>query len=210
MTEAEDHEYYEKILRENADDNALADFDGGSRVILGLRKVDSTAANDGRGIYNDRFVVLRREDVGCSALVFAGNTDPSSFYEDVADGRSGSGRAAEGKDADGDGRLDLGRVPAGSHQYRRGNSTKFGDRILRSVRPIHAERDVNHDGVFDESDAAAVVDEAAMQVTDFLFHPGLSERTGSAGCQTLPPDVFDDFWTALGDQNKFWYVLVEV
>jgi hypothetical protein len=47
-------------------------------------------------------------------------------------------------------------------------------------------------------------------VTDFLFHAGLADRTGSAGCQTMAPEVFEQFWEALGEQDEFYYVLVEI
>lgn len=183
------------------------ELDAGLRVIVGLRVTTPSTANEGRGIYDDRFVVLQRTKTGESALEFAGNADPSGWYEDVGGGLTAAGRPAVGADADGDGRLDLGRIPAGCYRYRKSQSSKFGD-VLRSAGPIHAERDTNHDGVFDSNDRVDPAPAGGLYVTDFLFHPGLEDRTGSAGCQTMTPNVFTAFWQALGDQEEFWYVLI--
>jgi hypothetical protein len=183
------------------------ELDAGLRVIVGLRVTTPTTASEGRGIYDDRFVVLQRTKTGESALEFAGNADPSGWYEDAGDGLTAAGRAAMGVDADGDGRVDLGRIPAGCYRYRKSQSKKFGD-VLRSAEPIRAERDTNHDGVFDSNDWVDPAAADGRSVTDFLFHPGLEDRTGSAGCQTMTPNVFTAFWQALGDQKEFWYVLL--
>jgi hypothetical protein len=185
------------------------ELDAGLRVIVGLRVTTPTTANERRGIYDDRFVVLQRTKIGDSALEFAGNADPSGWYEDVGGGLTAAGRPAMGVDVDRDGRLDLGRIPAGCYRYRKSQSKKFGG-VLRSVEPIHAERDTNHDGVFDGNDRVDPAQAGGLHVTDFLFHPGLDDRTGSAGCQTMTPDVFRAFWQALGDQEEFWYVLITV
>jgi hypothetical protein len=161
-------------------------------------------------VYDDTIVVLWNDGAAGSALEFVGNTDPSAYYEDAGAGSTVDGRGAAGADADGDGTLDLGRIPAGIHRYRRGTSTKFGDHVLRSIGAIRAERDVQHDGDFDADDAAAAANSDALMVTDFLFHAGLADRTGSAGCQTMAPEVFEQFWEALGEQDEFYYVLVEI
>lgn len=206
MDESEKFAVYRGLIGNPA---VREDLDAGLRVILGLRVTTPTTANEGRGIYDDRFVVLQRTKIDESALEFAGNADPSGWYEDAGGGLTAAGRPAMGVDADRDGRLDLARIPAGCYRYRKSQSKKFGD-VLRSAGPIHAERDTNHDGVFDRDDRVDPASADGLYVTDFLFHPGLDDRTGSAGCQTMTPDVFTAFWQALGDQEEFWYVLVTV
>jgi hypothetical protein len=206
MAESEKFAVYCELIGNPA---VREELDAGLRVIVGLRVATPTTANEGRGIYDDRFVVLQRTKIDESAREFTGNTDPSGWYEDVGGGLTATGRPAMGVDADRDGRLDLGRIPAGCYRYRKSQSKKFGD-VLRSAEPIHAERDTNHDGVFDTSDRVDPALADGLYVTDFLFHPGLDDRTGSAGCQTMTPNVFTAFWQALGDQEEFWYVLITV
>jgi hypothetical protein len=205
------YEQFERYLKEENHREAFNALQEGKRVILGFRNPSSSRANAGLGLYDDRFVVMWSDGSVGSAQEFIGNTDPSAYYEDSGDGRASlTGNAAMGADADGDGRLDLGRIPAGVHLYRKGTSKKFGDRVLRSVNAILAERDINHDGAFAEQEATSVTDQAAMLVRDFLFHPGLPDRTGSAGCQTMLPEIYELFWAALGDQEEILYVLIEV
>ena len=43
-----------------------------------------------------------------------------------------------------------------------------------------------------------------------LIHKGGVDNTWSAACQTIPKTVFGDFWSNLGKQSEFEYVLVKV
>jgi hypothetical protein len=200
---------FEPYINKVNDRSVLGALHGGNRIILGVRHVSDIKANGGLGEYDDQFVVMWYDGPVGKAMKFDGSTDPSGYYEDAGSGASSSGGAAVGADADGDGRLDIGRIASGVYLYRRGTSKKLGDRVLRPVNPVKIERDVNHDGVFDEQDAAAITDEGSTTAMDFLFYPGLENRTGSAGGQTMSPEVYDRFWDALGDQEEFIFVLTE-
>ncbi len=183
---------------------ALADLEAGKRVILGLRVTTSSRANKGGGTYDDRFVILHNNGGVKTAKEFLGNTDPTSRYEQGYE----HAKKSFGEDANRDGRRDLGRMPAGTYEFRKDRSSTYGD-VLRPVSAITAERDINHDGAFDGKDVAT--NQAALSAgTSMLFHKGGRNITGSAGCQTMPPATFEAFWAALGNQKQFRYVLLKV
>jgi peptidoglycan hydrolase-like protein with peptidoglycan-binding domain len=178
------------------------DLEAGQRVILGLRVLTNTRIGGGAGKYDDRIVVLWKENGAKKFKEFEANTEPSSRYED------GYGTKAYGGDAGGDKRRDLGRIPEGVYTFAKDRSNTYGD-ILRPTRNIRANRDTNHDGFFDHKDL--VTNESALDAgRTFLFHKGGNNITGSAGCQTMKPSAFTDFWKALGSQSEFEYVLVHM
>lgn len=209
MADSEKYDLYSAMLKQGSGDlkGALDDLDLGRKVILGVRVPTNSRINQGAGAYDDRFVILQRVKDTKWAIEFPGNTDPSSRYEQGYKYRKGD---IEGADADGDGVRDLGRLPSGSYLYRveKGHS-KYGN-VLRSVAKINVQRDTNHDGYFDAMDTVTKP-EALSAGYSILFHKGGNNITGSAGCQTLKPGVFEEFWKALGvsKQKEFWYVLVE-
>jgi hypothetical protein len=181
---------------------ALSALANGQIVLLGLRVTTNSRANKGQGVYDDRIVVLQNKNGNKTVHEFVANTEPSSRYED------GWGVKAYGNDANGDGRKDLGRLPQGVHHYVRSYSSNYGN-ILRPAGNIRVERDTNHDGNFDANDR--VTRDNQMFSNDMLFHPGGNNMTGSAGCQTMAPGVFRQFWAAIGTtQRDFQYVLVTV
>jgi len=177
----------------------LAALDPGARALLGLRVTTSTKARGGAGVYDDRVVVVWREAGGAKRVEeFEANTEPSARYE----GRLGS-------DANRDGRKDLGCLPEGLYEFQKGTSAKYGN-VLRPVRDIFVVRDTDHDGDFDDDDKAASVRALLNSGGSLLFHKGGNNITGSAGCQTFRPAVFNGFWKALGPQRRFQYVLCTV
>ncbi|MGB9181697.1 MAG: hypothetical protein WCB68_20875 [Pyrinomonadaceae bacterium] len=179
----------------------------GQSTILGLRMVTSTKANKGLGAFDDRFVVLWYDwarNQG-EAYEFAGNTEPAWYY----DAMNPNAKKIEGQDADGDNKADLGRIPVGTFEFRKDNHPKRGN-ILRPLEPIRLERDTNHDGWFG-NDQVDPKHSNNLYASDTFFHRGgRGGFTGSAGCQTLEGEVFDNFWKALGSQKKFYYVLLSV
>ena len=208
----------------------LRDLDNGKKVILSLRKETNTRDNAGQGIYDDLTMVIWKEkNVINHIRIFESNTEPSSWYE-ATDKKPG-----EGRDVNNDNKNDLGRVPDGVYQYTKTFHEKTGrfgkiqkDRripeetdpikrkkenlnynILRSTKDIFAERDSNHDGKFDKTDPVKIPQNLNGYRT-FYFHRGGDNRTGSAGCQTMKQGVFDQFCTALANQNTFYYVLITV
>ena len=199
----------------------------GERAILGLRVPSATTVNNGTGEYNDRIVVVWTANGRRHVEEFAANTEPSAQYDAAFRGRTidgvayARGGSVQGADADGDGVRDLGRLPVGAYQYERSTSTVVGgDNVLRGVRAIDLERDVNHDGVFDANDRQLVTrPEALTDQRTVLFHRGSERDTDSAACQTFPGrDDWGTFWASLGPtsgadrnpQQQFTYVLHEV
>lgn len=194
---------------------ALKDLAAGKRVVLGLRKTTNTQANHGRGIYDDLFVVLWKDSTSQHAPTFVGNTEPSAVYEHrIVPGTNHT----YGGDANLDRVFDLGRIPDGVYTFKKDFKERFGKKqdgknnIFLPTKGMTVERDINHDGKFDEEDKALIKDKQAMDAgTSMYFHRGNSSNgTGSAGCQTMPQSTFDKFWQALGPQNEFQYVLITV
>lgn len=186
---------------------AVHAFMRGEKVILGLRVETSTKAHMGLGRYDDRFVIVQRQDQTFSgtAVEFPGNTEPAYKY----DAKNPKKSAAFGKDVDGDGVVDLGRIPAGTHQFMKGHSAKRGN-ILRPYKTIRLERDSNHDGLYG-NDKVKIGLQNGLDAIDTLFHKGgRGGFTGSAGCQTLEAPVFERFWAATGSQKHFYYVIIKV
>jgi peptidoglycan hydrolase-like protein with peptidoglycan-binding domain len=203
-SEADKYDFYVKCIEAGIGGKAaaLADLSKGQRVILGIRVITNTRANQGGGVYDDRIVVLWNNGTK-NVREFVANTEPSSRYEDGYK----YAKKSFGNNAGGDRRKDLGRVPEGVHPYAKGSSTTYGN-ILRPTKDIIAERDTNHDGLFDQNDTVSNVS-ALNAGTSMLFHKGGNTITGSAGCQTMKPADFEKFWLALGTkQQRFLYVLV--
>ncbi len=192
-TQAEKFELYSAYVNAYGDAQAKADLAAGKQVILGLRADTALGANAGKGVYDDRIVVLQSTKDGGRVSEFSAATEPSSQY----DGRYGG-------DADGDGRKELGRIAEGTVTFSKSHSDRLGD-VLRPTEAHAIVRDTNHDGRIGAGDKA-------VKSTDgsFLFHAGGNTNTGSAGCQTMKPGDFQAFWNTLGDQSRFNYVLVNV
>lgn len=176
----------------------LAALDAGTRVLLGLRITTSTKVNHGLGAYDDRIVIAWRDGDGKHVKEFKGTTEPSGRYE-----------GKEGLDANFDGRKDLGCLPDGLYQYQKSHSDHLG-RILAPCSDIFVVRDVDHDGFFTDKDKAASVEEKLNSGRSVLFHAGGNSMTGSAACQTMPPEQFNGFWASLGDQPRYQYALATV
>lgn len=193
MSQTQKYELYASYVNTYGDAQAKADLAAGKQVILGLRVNTAVGANAGKGVYDDRVVVLRANANGGAVREFSAATEPSSQY----DGRYGG-------DADGDGRKELGRIAEGTVTFSKSRSDRLGD-VLRPTEAHAIVRDTDHDGRIGANDKT-------VKSTDgsFLFHAGGNTNTGSAGCQTMKPGEFQAFWDTLGDQSRFNYVLVNV
>ena len=153
----------------------------GERTILGVRSETSTKANGGNGVYDDKIVLLwQRADGTKRCSEYPGCTEPTAAFE----GRYGV-------DVDGDGRRDLGRLTPGTRSFAVSQSDGLGN-VLRPSSSATVERDVNHDGSFNER----VTSSAGRSV---LFHCGGDAMTSIAGCQTMPPQSWARFWSDLHD-----------
>lgn len=200
LNESQKYDHYEGWYKCHAD----LDTTPGYVSVLGLRKETNTNANEGNGLYDDRIVVLWKDRNGTKHVrEFDATTEPSARYE---------GR--DGMDANGDKKLDLGRLADGAYTYRLRieQHSRLGQ-VFRMTQSVNVERDTNHDGLFNDQDT--VTNQAALDAgTSMLIHRGGRRMTGSAGCQTLPPDQFQNFLDAMRDtsrnrdQQTFTYVLV--
>ena len=131
LSQAQLHDVYGSMVASRGNQAARDSLDtNNERVILGLRKETSTTFNQGMGAYNDRLVVVWRDNRGGGhAREFnLANTEPSAQYDHHA-GSDGTRRYAEG----------------GGNAPRLERSPGYED-VLR--RKIEGE-DVNRDGVRD-------------------------------------------------------------
>ncbi|KQT32462.1 hypothetical protein ASG29_11835 [Sphingomonas sp. Leaf412] len=192
------------IVESSGDARAKADLAAGRKVVVALRTPTDAHDNGGKGVYDDSIAVVWKDAGGTAhARVFAGNTDPSAQYSTEGP------KAAKGSsvDADGDGRNDLGRLQAGTTRYVQQGGQFLGNTFFRATATTVAERDTNHDGLFDARDAARIDRTGAG--TSMLIHQGGASNTWSAGCQTMARSDFNAFVGALGGQKAFSYVLVD-
>ncbi len=191
MSEGERYDYYSQLAQENG---GRIRTGPGERNIVGLRTPTDADANGGNGRYDDRMVMLWQDANGTKHVrEYQGNTEPSARY-----------RGRMGEDANGDGRLDQGRLPSGFYEFRTGSSSRLG-RILRPVEDYRVERDTNNDGVFGNDRGAT-----SRGGNSMFFHAGGSSITGSAGCQTLAPAEFNRFWRDLGgNPGTIGYTLIQ-
>jgi GH24 family phage-related lysozyme (muramidase)/LysM repeat protein len=179
------------------DAQAKADLASGKKVVIALRSDTNTAANGGKGVYDDTMaVVWKNRDGSYSVKTFNGNTEPSGQYT----GRMGA-------DVNGDGRRDLGRLVEGNYRYNMRGSNFLGNRAYEATRTQVVERDTNRDGRFSSADGGRRIDRSTAG-TSMLFHQGGANNTWSAGCQTLAKNDFNAFLNTLGNQRSFSYVLV--
>jgi hypothetical protein len=226
MSDVEKFDFYTRYIVAADAWEAQQELKKGRRVILGLRVPTNSRAREGAGIYDDRLVVLWRQEGQEVVREFEANTDPSSMFEDGyehADQKNATRKDAGGELLKGpDGRAarargDLGQLPCGLYWYERSSrvTTKLTPEgpvftvkpALRPAKGIEANRDTNHDGVFDGRDS--VSDRAALASgKSILFHSGGGTVTGSAACQTLRPVIFEAFLACLGTQSRFCYLLL--
>lgn len=184
MTNAQKFALYADYVQRFGSDKAKADLAAGRVVILGLRTETNTRTNNGQGAYDDRIVTLRKLPNGQFQVTeLRANTEPGSQYED---GWSGRTRQRMGVDSNGDGRLDLGRLVDGTHEYMRANAgpdfgptQPDGNNILMPTTSRPVVRDTNHDGRFDERDR----NRHSFEGRTMYFHRGGVNNPYSAGCR---------------------------
>jgi LysM repeat protein len=197
LSESQKHDLYANYINQFGNATAKADLQNGKKVALSLRVDTNTNANQGLGRYDDRMVLVWQDKSGVKhAREFNANTEPSGWYEPGGQ----YSRKPVGADFNGDGRGDQGRLADGSYRYTVG--TFLGARALMSGNDQVTERDTNHNGKFDDGVTSARGDYGMHT------HIGNSNRTGSAGCLTLPPSEHARFFDTLGSQNSLSSVVV--
>jgi peptidoglycan hydrolase-like protein with peptidoglycan-binding domain len=194
MTEAQKYDHYKALAEQHG---GQVKTGANQKNIVGLRTPTDADVNGGGGRYDDKFAMFWTDAQGNKRVrEYTGNTDPSARY-----------RGRMGQDANGDGRLDQGRLPSGFYEFTTGYSSRLG-RTLNPVQDYRVERDTNQDGVFGNDGGRMSGGGNSM-----LFHAGGSSITGSAGCQTMPPDEYARFWRDLnsgGTNGRVGYTLIEV
>jgi GH24 family phage-related lysozyme (muramidase) len=190
---------YVNQINQSGDAQAKADLAAGKKVVVAIRNETNTRANGGNGVYDDKMgVVWRNNDGSYSFKEFKANTEPSAQY-------AYNGRKPMGRDMNGDGKVDQGRLQAGNYRFK-ADGNFLGNQSFRATRTQVAERDTNQDGRFDSNDRNRIDSSGAG--TSMLIHQGGSNNTYSAGCQTMAKTDFNNFLSALGGQQSFSYVLV--
>jgi hypothetical protein len=212
LTEAEKYDYCRQVVLSHG-----GNFRDGQnrRNLLAFRKETSTTANKGKGLYDDWIFMIWKDAYGYKhCCKYQSNTEPSSWYEDNTENRKRNKELIRqgkrpipllGVDAGGDSRKDLGCLPEGYYTYRVGSSSNLGKVLRPTKEATNVVRDIDHDGRFELGEPTASAGYS------MLFHKGFSWRTGSAGCQTMKPDVYDSFWgdlTSKGDPGVIGYTIV--
>ncbi len=240
MSESQLYDVYSKYVESNGNDDAKKALKNGDQVIIALRMVTGTRENQGKGIYDDRIVVIWQDLKPAKKYAgeFKANTEPSAQYEErdsqfIAskakgkkvkviheifgpDGKKVAFRKNDGFDVDENGRLDLGRLMEGNYKFYNSGGTFQGAVYLRNKGNQTARRDTNHDGIFSSADAWKTPSgNLLVHSGDFAMyiHVGGSSNTFSAGCQTLPPAEHTQFFAMLKKkpkQTEYNYVLVEM
>lgn len=183
---------YEQYLAKHGDAQSKRDLAAGRRVLLALRQdTPMTADRAYRGTYDDRIVVLWKDASGPHVQELAANTEPNRRWSIPANESS----------------KPVGRLAAGQTvRYHRAWSSKFGYHLEPSGNP-YAQRDENRNYRFDASDRKY---NGSWGGQLMYVHRAWSTDTGSQGCQTMEEGRFNTFWRALGAQQNFSYVLVDV
>lgn len=222
------HDVYASIVAVRGNDAARSTLDSQDRVIVGLRDETRTTEARGRGVYDDRIVVLWQDSQGRGHArefhqatteptaqydAHAKTSPPSPGFENVS-----TRKKTEGEDVNGDRLRDLGRLADGTVEMlatthpRTGHSDEFSLRPTPQALATGAgmvQRDTNGDGWFDARDTHGVQD---LNNT-FKIHRGSNSNTDSAGCQTIGGGQYDAFVRevrATPGQNRWQYVLTSV
>jgi hypothetical protein len=222
--------------RGNSDFAALQALDNGDSVIFGMRVETDIDANLGRGLWDDRVTILKREETGLLECVYSGpyTTEPSGRY------LHGGAFAAQNNstinslpDAGGDSHKDTGRLIAGrTYEYAPWHSPDASKgpnilgqpfNVLRKTTASYVERLVTTTNTLPNGVHVSSANTRWITGNDYNkfsekqtmhFHIGYSTMTGSAGCQTFPTQVgqrFLDFATKLGTftgNSRYQYILV--
>ena len=215
--------YCASLVEERSSGAARHALDRGLPLLVGLRRETSTLANKGRGVYDDVIAVLNGRGGSRSARFFPARTEPGAQYSaraartakgTVVDARYAAVRFRknEGADVDGDGIPELGRLVAGTYVFAEKTGGFLGNRAFKATADQTVERDTDGDGFFDRADAKRIDTKGAGR--SLYIHRGGADNvadvnTWSAGCQTIPGNVYGDFLATVGRPASFCYVLVD-
>ncbi|MCA9548518.1 MAG: hypothetical protein KC933_00695 [Myxococcales bacterium] len=200
MSDVEKAEVYKPIFLANASPEAKAAYDRGEPVVLGLRHDSPIFENEGRGEFDDRFVVLTKGTTGTPQVQeFDASLDPNIQYgNDLRESYEVAGPPDEplGPYAEhhSDSRLNpfdsdtidgWGRISSG--QTIRLQEGPHGKLYPPPDGGYNVDVDIDGNGVFDD-DAVKRIDNNGYQM-----HGSAVGHTGSGGCITVPFYQWDDF-----------------
>jgi len=213
--------FYSSLISQYGSISAQQSLQRGNLVLLALRKQSSTLSNKGHGSYDDQIVVLNGSGIARNACIFAACTEPGAQYSQRA-AHLGKGRVdsryadvkykkSDGIDVNKDGIKDAGRLLEGTYKYFEKQGGFLGARAFQVHTLQIVERDTNGDGLFTKTDLNRI-DKTGAGTTMYIHRGGDNSvsdpNTWSAGCQTIPKNVYGDFLAALGKPSYFYYVLV--
>ncbi|UXH78245.1 hypothetical protein [Roseateles amylovorans] len=220
LSQRQTYAYCAGIVLQRGTAAAVNALQQGRMILVGLRRETSTLANQGLGVYDDHIVVLNGGDGLRTARVFPACTEPGAQYAHRAS-PVGNGRLddryknvrfkhTEGFDVNGDGIAEIGRLRAGTYFFGEKPRGHVKRRAFEATRTQTAERDTNGDGRFNAFDPNRI-DTKNAQTTMYIHRGGTqaSGNTWSAGCQTIPDDLYYRFLASLGQMSSFHYVLVD-
>lgn len=213
MTDAERADVYVPNFERNASPEARDAFNRGEPVIMAIRHDTPLQANNERGVYDDRYVVLQKgPDGSVSAKEFDGSQDPNTQYGDGMRDRHGLppnkdtgevGPYAERNPGYGPGKggyappsVDAySRVADGTIKMQTGPKA---DHLYPENGDYMIEGDINGDGMFNDGYTRKAGNNG------FQLHAGKEDysHTGSGGCLTLPPHQWGAFKDAIGVFNE--------
>ncbi len=221
LTPALAHDFFGSLVQERGSHAARKALNSGEPLLVALRRESSTLRNNGQGSYDDQVAVLRGVGKARSARVFPICTEPGAQYSQRS-APKGTGRVdaryahvrhrkADGIDINKDGIKDAGRLIAGAYEYFEKVGGFLGGRAFRVRITQVVERDTNGDGRFTKSDPDRI-DSTGAGTTMYIHRGGALgknlENTWSAGCQTVPTNVYPHFLGELGSSRRFFYVLI--
>jgi|GEM_PF-3645587 len=196
LSQAKKYALYSKYVQKHGDAQAKRDLAAGKRVVVGLRKNTPFTGNQPyRGTYDDRMVVLWKDQGKPHVQEFRANTEPNRRWADDPSQRTKPvGRLVGNK----------------TYHYKKSYSSSLGGHILTpdlSHGNPTIRRDTNRNHRIDSGDHVYSGDWGGQYV---YFHRGASNDTYSAGCQTMDQGRFNGFWASLGNQSNVSYVLTNV
>ena len=188
------------------------------RNALGVRTETPVTKENLHGIYDDSIWLLSLDGEGVKhANQYRANTEPNYRYELRGTDGQNANPVIKGQPANPnlDNKRDLGRLPLGIYRYNVAMepSRQLKRDVFKMMQPYSVERDINHDGYFNDEDLKLITSIGAMTIQDMHIHQGGDNDTWSAGCQTMPQLVFQGFMSEMREARKagqaeFIYVLI--
>jgi hypothetical protein len=196
-SEAERYAHYAAIVRQNGGEVCPS----GRPTVLGLRGLSSDGAHHATSSsrsYDDTFVVLTPDG---HVREFSGATHP------------GQNRSTMSPDVTGDGVGDVGMIKPGNYDVvpngQHAGNASYHVRTSGGSGNLPGWRDTNQDGRMSDAERAAS-DQRGDTLNGVLFHQGSTYAPTSIGCQTMSPETYNAFMSAMGGPGqRFSYTLVD-